>query len=56
MDEVQKESFQASNAVDERIISKLNGQSAEEIEEALDFYRRRFRTSKFTRPNFDILN
>uniref|UniRef100_A0A915PGE1 Importin subunit alpha n=1 Tax=Setaria digitata TaxID=48799 RepID=A0A915PGE1_9BILA len=32
-------------ALDERIIGKLCGERLEDVEEALDFYRRRFRTS-----------
>ncbi|CAG9538642.1 unnamed protein product [Cercopithifilaria johnstoni] len=39
------EGFEAGNGTDERIVCKLCGECAEEVEEALDFYRRRFRTS-----------
>ncbi|EFO20800.2 hypothetical protein LOAG_07693 [Loa loa] len=35
----------ACTAVDERIVAKLCGECPEDIEEALDFYRRRFRAS-----------
>uniref|UniRef100_A0A158Q8R1 Importin subunit alpha n=1 Tax=Elaeophora elaphi TaxID=1147741 RepID=A0A158Q8R1_9BILA len=35
----------AGTPMDERIVAKLCGECPEEIEEALDFYRRRFRTS-----------
>ncbi|KAM3717676.1 Importin subunit [Dirofilaria immitis] len=36
---------QPCTAMDERIIAKLYGECTREIEESLDFYRRRFRTS-----------
>ncbi|VDO32209.1 unnamed protein product [Onchocerca flexuosa] len=34
--------------MDERIIAKLYGECPEDVEQSLDFYRRRFRTSNFS--------
>ncbi|MCP9262558.1 Importin subunit alpha [Dirofilaria immitis] len=43
---------QPCTAMDERIIAKLYGECTREIEESLDFYRRRFRTSNFSAAYF----